>query len=55
MPCFMVIDGNKSPMDDDLFDRLASEVSHEQNEPITSIYTRWNEDGTYNKNPLHPN
>ena len=41
-------------MDDDLFDRLASEVSDEQNEPITPIYTRWNEDGTYNSKPLDP-
>ena len=34
-------------MDDDLFDRLASEVSDEQQAPITPIHTRWNEDGTY--------
>ena len=54
MPCFMVIDGVKSPMDDDLFDRLASEVSDEQNEPITPIYTRFNEDGTYNSKPIDP-
>ena len=52
MPCFMVIDGVKSPMDDDLFDRLASEVSDEQQEPITPIHTRLNEDGTYNSKPL---
>ena len=54
MPCFMVIDGIKTPMDDDLFDRLASEVSDEQQEPITPIHTRWNEDGTYNSKPLDP-
>ena len=40
MPCFMVIDGIKSLMDDDLFDRLSSEVSDEQQEPITPIHTR---------------
>ena len=50
----MVTHGIKSPMDDDLFDRLASEVSDEQNEPVTPIHTRWNEDGTYNSKPLDP-
>ena len=55
MPCFLVIDGIKTPMDDDLFDRLASEVSDEQQEPITPIHTRWNEDGTYNSKLLGPN
>ena len=43
----MVIDCIRSPMDDDLFDRLAGEVSDEQQAPTTPIHTRWNEDGTY--------
>ena len=54
MPCSMVMNGMKSPMDDALFDRLANEAIDEQQEPITPIYTRWNKDGTYNKKPLDP-
>ena len=42
----------KIRMDEDLFDRLSITMSDEQQEPITPIATRWNEDGTYNKKPL---
>ena len=37
MPCFMVSDGIKSPMDDDSSYRLSREVSDEHQEPITPI------------------
>ena len=54
MPCFMVVDGIKSEMDEDLFDRLSNEMSDTQQEPITPIHNRWKEDGTYDKKPLDP-
>jgi len=38
MPCYMVVDGITTEMDDDLFDRLSSEVSEENPEPITPIF-----------------
>ena len=54
MSCFIVVDGIKTEMDEDLFDRLSSEMSEEQQEPITPIRTRWNKDGSYNSKPLDP-
>lgn len=57
MPCYMVIDGNKQEMDEEVFDNMV-EALHQSQTPQTPpppTSTRWQPDGTYNKKPLDPN
>ena len=50
MTCYMVIDGIKQEVDEDLFDQMAEALHN----PPTTTSTRWQPDGTYNKKPLDP-
>ena len=56
MPCYMVIDGKKQEMDEDVFDQLV-EALHQSNDPHNPpahATTRWKPDGSYDKKPLDP-
>ena len=54
MPCYVVIDGMKQAMDEDIFDKMV-EALHQSNNPHNSpIHTRWKPDGSYDKKPLDP-
>ena len=57
MPCYMVIDGNKQEMDEDIFDQMVEVLHNPTNthEPPIPTTTRWKPDGTYDKKPLDPN
>lgn len=56
MPCYMVIDGHKQEMDEDLFDQMAQALHQSSNShnPPTVTSRRWQPDGTYDKKPLDP-
>ena len=56
MPCYLVIDGKKQEMDEDIFDQMV-EALHQPTiqEPPMPTSTRWQPDGTYDKKPNDPN
>lgn len=56
MTCYIVIDGQKQEIDENIFDQMAEAL---RNPPAiydssTSTSTRWKPDGTYDKKPLDP-
>ena len=56
MPCYMVIDGKKQEMDEDVFDQMV-EALHQSNNPHNppaQATTRWKPDGSYDKKPIDP-
>ena len=55
MPCYLVIDGKKQEMDEDMFDQMV-EALHPPTvqEPPIQTSTRWQPDGTYDKKPNDP-
>ena len=56
MTCFMVVDGIKQEMDEDLFDQMAEALHNPPTiyDNSTPTSTRWKPDGTYDKKPLDP-
>ena len=55
MPCYLVIDGNKQEMDENIFDQMVQALNPETvQEPPMPTSTRWKPDGTYDKKPLDP-
>ena len=56
MPCYMVIDGIKQEIDEDLFDEMVEAIHTPPTPPNTpnNTSTRWQPDGSYNKKPLDP-
>ena len=56
MPCYLVIDGKKQEMDEDIFDQMVQALNPETvQEPPIPTSTRWQPDGTYDKKPNDPN
>ena len=54
MPCYLVIDGKKQEMDEDIFDQMV-EALHQPTTPNNTprnTQSRWRPDGTYDKKPL---
>ena len=49
MPCFMVMDGIKQEIDDDLFEQMSEELHRPK-----TLNSKWKPDGTYDKTPLDP-
>ena len=49
MSCFLVMDGIKQEIDEDLFEQMSEELHR----PKTQN-SRWKPDGTYDKKPLDP-
>ena len=55
MPCYLVIDGKKQEMDEDIFDQMVEALNPETvQEPPIQTSTRWKPDGTYDSKPLDP-
>ena len=55
MPCYLVIDGKKQEMDEDIFDQMVEALNPETvQEPPIQASTRWKPDGTYDRKPLDP-
>ena len=55
MPCYLVIDGKKQEMDEDIFDQMVQALHPETvQEPPIPTSTRWQPDGTYDKKPNDP-
>ena len=55
MPCYLVIDGKKQEMDEDIFDQIVEALNPETvQEPPIQTSTRWKPDGTYDSKPLDP-
>jgi hypothetical protein len=55
MPCYLVIDGMKQEMEEDIFDQMV-ETLHQPDipDPPLQTSTRWKPDGTYDKKPNDP-
>ena len=55
MPCYLVIDGKKQAMDEDIFDKMV-EALHPKpvQEPPIQRSTKWKPDGTFDSKPLDP-
>ena len=55
MPCYLVIDGKKQEMDEDIFDQMVEALNPETvQEPPIQTSTRWKPDGTSDSKPLDP-
>ena len=55
MPCYLVIDGKKQEMDEDIFDQMVEALQQPTiQEPPMPTSTRWQPDGTYDKKPSDP-
>ena len=58
MPCYMVIDGKKQEMDEDVFDQMVEALHNPTNTydpPIPkTTHSRWKPNGSYDKKPLDP-
>ena len=58
MPCYMVIDGKKQEMDEDVSDQMVEALHNPTNTydpPIpTTTHSRWKPNGSYDKKPLDP-
>lgn len=55
MPCYLVIDGKKQEMDEDIFDQMVEALNPETTQgPPIQTSTRWKPDGTYDSKPLDP-
>lgn len=55
MPCYLIIDGKKQDLDEDIFDQMV-EALHQpaiQGPPIQTS-NRWKPDGTNDSKPLDP-
>ena len=56
MPCYLVIDGKKREMDEDIFDQMVEALNPETvQQPPMQTSTRWQPDGTNGKKPKDPN
>jgi len=55
MPCYLLIDGKKQEIDEDIFDQMV-EALHQPatQEPSIQTSNRWKRDGTYDSKPLDP-
>ena len=52
MPCYLVVDGKKQEMDEDIFDQMFEALNPETvQEPPIQASTRWKPDGTYDRKP----
>jgi hypothetical protein len=55
MPCYLVIDGKKQEMDEDIFDQMVETLNPKKfQRPPIQTSTRWKPDGTYDSKPLDP-